>query len=218
MKAQGTTSVEKLLSISSEPLGPRPTSLTALFESCTLGPELFCMLEQKNGFYAFESALHVFPIASPNCMSLEEWNAPSLWRDGYQDLAGGLLFFSEDVFQDQFCLSSAGVLRFRSETGGTSFCADSIEKWAAAILQDYSRQTRWALASEWQRAHGPLPVGKRLMPKTPFFLGGEYSIDNLWVGDSVEGMRFKGDLAVQTRDVPDGASVRLVVGKPPIKQ
>jgi len=56
------------------------------------------------------------------------------------------------------------------------------------------------------------------MPKTPFFLGGAYSVGNLWAGDAVEGMRFKADLAAQTKDLPDGASVRLVIGKTPTKQ
>jgi hypothetical protein len=53
------------------------------------------------------------------------------------------------------------------------------------------------------------------MPKTPFFLGGEYKIENLWAGDSVEGMRLKGDLAIQTRHVPEGTQVRLRVDAKP---
>lgn len=51
------------------------------------------------------------------------------------------------------------------------------------------------------------------MPKTPFFLGGEYSVSNLFAGDPLEGMRFKADLAMQTRDLSDGSKVRLHVGK-----
>jgi len=47
------------------------------------------------------------------------------------------------------------------------------------------------------------------MPKTPFFLGGEYKVENLWAGSALEGMRFKADLAIQTRDLPEGAKVKL---------
>src|SRR5580698_6157623 len=54
------------------------------------GEELFHMLEQKNGFYAFEYALHVFPLTSDPETGLEGWNAESLWRNEYQDLADGL--------------------------------------------------------------------------------------------------------------------------------
>jgi hypothetical protein len=198
------TPIEKLLSVSSEPLAPGPEILPNILESYALGAELFHMFESKNGFYAFESALHVFPLTSAVEMSLEEWNADSLWRGGYKDLAEGLLFFAENAFQDQYCLSANGVLRFYSETGATMVMADSIEGWAENILGDYKSETGWALASKWQAENGPLPTGKRLMPKVPFFLGGEYSIENLWAGDRVEGMRFKADLALQTRKLPDG--------------
>ncbi|MFZ0815640.1 MAG: hypothetical protein WAM78_08975 [Candidatus Sulfotelmatobacter sp.] len=96
--------------------------------------------------------------------------------------------------------------------------ADSIENWAEKILSNHRGETAWPLASKWQAANGPLPAGKRLMPKIPFFLGGEYSIDNLWAGDPVEGMRFKADLALQTRKLPDGSAVKLVIGKKPYDQ
>jgi hypothetical protein len=175
------------------------------------------MLERKNGFYAFESALHVFPLATkPLCgMSLAEWNSDSLWRSDYGDLTVGLLFFAEDTFQNQFCLSASGVLRFNAETGGSKPVAGSFEQWADGILRDYDRETGWTIANKWQAENGPLPHGKRLLPKTPFFLGGAYALDNLWAGDAVEGMRFKADLAMQTRSVPDGAEVRLIIGKKP---
>jgi hypothetical protein len=212
------TSVQKLLSISTEALAPRPKALAELLEPFLLGPELFRLLELKNGFYAFESALHAFPLTSAVGMSLEEWNAETLWRNCYKDLAEGLVFFAEDIFQDQFCLSSGGILRFHSETGATAFMADSVESWAARILRDYRLETAWPLASKWQAEHGLLPPGKRLMPKTPFFLGGEYSVDNLWAGDPVEGMRLKADLALQTRKLPDGSSVKLIAGKKPYQQ
>lgn len=134
------TRVEELLSISSEGLAARPRNLANIHEPFPLGLELFRMLECKNGFYAFESALHVFPMTSTAGMSLEEWNAETLWRNGYHDLAKGLLFFAEDVFQNQFCLAAEGVLRFDAETGATSLMADSIENWAKKILGDHRRE------------------------------------------------------------------------------
>lgn len=215
MKTKGETSVERLLSISTDSLAPRPETAPKLLDSCSLGEELFRMLQQKNGFYTFEGALHVFPVSSLDCMSLEEWNSDYLWRCHYGDLGRGLLFFAENVFQDQFCLSPEGILRFESECGRTSAMSASIEDWALRMLHDYSQETGWPLAKKWQSEHGPLPPGKRLMPKTPFFLGGAYSMENLWVGDAIEGMRCKADLASQTKDLPDGSQVRLVVGKKP---
>ena len=211
------TSVEKLLSLSSDPLASAPMVLPELLAPFAVGGELFRMLQGKNGFYAFESALHVFPVQCDSETGLEAWNAESAWRHGYGDLADGLLFFAEDIFQDQFCLArtSDQVFRFRAETGEVVVIADSLERWAEAMLSHYERETGWPFAHDWQASNGPLPPGKRLMPKTPFFLGGEYTLDNLWAGDSVEGMRVKADLAMQTRSLPDGAQVRLRVAPKP---
>lgn len=184
-----------------------------MFRQYALGSELYHLLELKNGFYAFESALHVFPYTSDLGTGLEAWNAESLWRDRYKDLADGLLFFAEDIFQDQFCLSKkqSGVFRLQAETGAAIPMADSVENWAAVILADHKAETGWPLAHAWQEKNGSLPDGQRLMPKTPFFLGGEYNLENLWAGDPLEGMRFKADIAIQTRDLPDGAQVQLKV-------
>src|SRR6185437_11807751 len=194
------TRVEKLLSIGTEALAPVPEIMPKFLAGWALGPELFGVLRQKNGFYAFESALHVLPLTAGPASGLEGWNSPSLWRRHYKDLSEGLLFFAEDVFQDQFCLSDAGVMRFLAETGDRELLANSIEGWADLILSDYSMQTGWKLAHEWQAANGPLPPGKRLMPKIPFILGGEYSLDNLYPGNPLEGLSFKAGLAMQTRN------------------
>jgi hypothetical protein len=211
------THIEKLLSISSEALGSKPSAFPEVFREYDLGEELFHMLEQKNGFYAFEYALHMFPLTADPETGLEGWNAESLWRSGYEDLAEGLFFFAEDILQDQFCLSKkqGGVHRFDAETGQTTFLAESVEGWAGVILSNYRRETGWPLVHEWQEKNGRLPLGKRLMPKTPFFLGGEYKIENLWAGNPLEGMRFKADLAMQTRNLPEGAQVKLNIAPKP---
>jgi hypothetical protein len=211
------TGIDRLLEASSDPLAEAPRVSPPILDPYKLGSELLYLLRRKNGFYAFDSALHVFPVASANGMSLEEWNAGSLWRDSYKEMSDGLLFFAEDILQDQFCLSltADAVLRFSAETGETAFMAKSIEEWADLVVGNYRYETGWPLASQWQADNGPLPPGKRLMPKTPFFLGGEYSVGNLWAGDAIEGMRGKSDIAMQTRALPNGSAVRLTIGSKP---
>jgi hypothetical protein len=202
--------VEQLLSIASDPIGTELNKPPEILAGFALGPDLFNLLRQKNGFYAFESALHVFPAQkSPPEISLELWNDQSVWRRRYGDLADGLLFFAEDIFQDQFCISQQGVFRFKAETGELNLMGSSIEDWAACLLSNHRAETGWPLARIWQAENGAIPPGKRLMPKTPFFLGGEYSLENFWLGDSVEGMRFKADLAMQTRNLPEGTPIKL---------
>src|SRR5271165_3386258 len=212
-----TTNIEKLLSRSSESLASKPVAMPEFLQAYALGPELVHMLQQRNGFYAFEAALHVFPLTTDPGTGLEAWNAGPLWRDVYEDLAEGLLFFAEDILQDQFCLSlrREGVQRFYAETGQTEHLAASIEEWAGVILSGHQRETGWPFVHDWQSKNGPLPRGKRLMPKTPFFLGGEYNIENLWAGNPLEGMRLKADLAIQTRRLPEGAQVKLNVAPKP---
>jgi len=131
----------------------------------------------KNGFYAFGSSLHVFPITSNPENGLEGWNSGSLWRNGYQILLKGC-----SSSPRTFCRTSLSFhkgewcLRFHAETGRTDLMSDSIEKWADVILSNYQTETGWTFTHDWQLKNGPLPKGKRLMPKTPFFLGGEYKM------------------------------------------
>ncbi|HLJ25432.1 MAG TPA: SMI1/KNR4 family protein [Candidatus Angelobacter sp.] len=210
--------IEELLSVGSEALGAQLKKMPKFLEQYALGPELLQMLQQKNGFYAFEHALHVFPSQSDitGVVTFEEWNSDTLWRNAYQGLADNLAFFAEDAFGDQFCLSDKvrGVLRFVAETAETQLVAGSIESWADRILTNYELETGWPFAHQWQAKHGRLAFGQRLQPKIPFIYGGEYDLENLWAGDAVKGMLFKGELAVKVKDLPEGTQVRLQVKEP----
>jgi hypothetical protein len=106
-------------------------------------------------------------------------------------------------------------MRFKAETGQTVYMAASIDKWAELILSNSRFETGWPFLHDWQDKHGTVSPGKRLMPCTPFFLGGEYSLSNLWDGNAVEGMQFKADLAIQTRNLPPGSKVKLHVSRKP---
>src|SRR5688572_4789409 len=114
------TSIKKLLSIGSCGLDEREvfTDLPELESNGRLAEELLQMLAIKNGFVAFEHALYIFP-ASPaaHSMTLNHWNAPSLWKFEYEGLADGKLFFAMDAFGDQFCLFENHICSFEAETG-----------------------------------------------------------------------------------------------------
>jgi hypothetical protein len=79
------------------------------------------------------------------------------------------------------------------------------------ILADYEVLTGYPLLHQWQAKHGALPIGVRLMPKVPFVLGGEYALDNLYSIAAVSGMKTRGNLARQIKDLPDGAQVEFRV-------
>lgn len=209
------TFVEKLVAIGSSPLGD---DLTIALKGVCRGTErrfeeLREMLTQRNGFYAFEGALHVFPEKVDNSyaqeISLSEWNAPNLWRFEYEHLTDGLCFFAEDIFGVQFAIKQDYVVSFDPESGGIQRIADDIERWAEVVLGDFELLTGFPLAHNWQQANGSLQRKKRLLPKVPFILGGPFTVDNLVAVDAVEGMRYRGDIWRQIRDLPEGAQLRL---------
>jgi hypothetical protein len=47
------------------------------------------------------------------------------------------------------------------------------------------------------------------MPKVPFVLGGAFALDNLYAANTVESLRYRGDIAGQIRSLPDGTRIRL---------
>lgn len=206
--------LDRLLSIAGPPLGPlgpATADISGVPEG-SLGAELSEFLACVNGFYAFESALHVFP-AGPvpaDRMSAQRWNDNNCWRDGYGELAQGLFFFAEDVFGGQFALRGSEVVSFEPETASIDVLAPSLEAWADRLLEDYPLLTGFPLAHQWQQRHGQLPAGIRLLPKRPFVLGGEFTIENLYAMDAVSGMRLRGEVATQIRHLPDGTKLRLV--------
>ena len=203
--------LDRLISAAGPALSVRTTSNTDIPR--TLDDDLSALLKRRNGFYAFESALHVFPAepAPADTVSVQQWNSHDLWRYSYGDLAKELFFFAEDAFGVQFALHAGSVVIFEPETGNVEELAEGIEGWADKILADYANLTGYPLAHEWQVQHGRLLPGKRLLPKRPFVLGGDYSVGNLYALDAADGMRLRGDLAVQLKDLPDGATVRFTV-------
>ena len=89
--------------------------------------------------------------------------------------------------------------------------ADDIDSWAKEVVSDYEELTGYSLAHQWQKQHGQLPTRKRLLPKLPFVAGGEFVLDNLYLADAVEGMKFRADIANQIKDLPDGAQIKFDV-------
>lgn len=183
----------------------------ASFGDNVIQQELFRMLSRKNGFYAFESSLHVFPSGVSQGMDLEKWNSPKLWRNEYEDLADGLLFFAEDIFGGQFRLNENGVYLFDPETAACEKIAPDLEGWADCVLTDYDSLTGYQIARQWQEKHGIIPADHRLVAKMPFVAGGKFELSNLRLAEAVEGMKWRGNLACQIKDLPDGEKIRFEV-------
>ena len=178
-----------------------------------LGKELVQLLSRRNGFYAFESALHVYGVAASGASDmpadLVQWNSPDCWRSSFGDLAEGYLFFAEDIFGGQFAISRKNIhiVSFDPETAQVEVIADSVEGWARAVLEDFDYLTGRSLAHSWQARHGALERGYRLLPKLPFVAGGKYELGNLYAAEAVGGMKFRGGIATQIVGLPEGAKI-----------
>lgn len=208
--------VEHLISIASIALVPGKAAVARLDKwlPSPLVIELREMLNRKNGFYAFESALHVLPIADQgnprcDCIDIMAWNSAEAWRECYGNELADVVFFAEDIFGVQFGIRGQTVITFDPESSDMCVVASSVDDWAARLLADYAQLTGYPLAHAWQQLNGPLPPGRRLLPKVPFILGGKYDVDNLVSIDALRGMQYRGDMWRQIRDLPDGAQVRL---------
>jgi hypothetical protein len=198
------TNLSKLVSIGSAALSAE--SVAGLPDT-RLGAELGELLAARNGFYAYTSALHVRP-AGTRPGSLGWWNAPERWRSAYPS-ATALYCFAEDIFGMQFALAGDVVVTFDPETGDVEETATSVEGWAVVLDVDPDTLTGYPLAHDWQDAYGPLPAGSRLVPKQPFVLGGDFTVENMTAMEDERSMRLRADLARQLVDLPDGATVRF---------
>jgi hypothetical protein len=84
---------------------------------------------------------------------------------------------------------------------------ETLEEWARELVSDWDYYTGCSLASEWQKIHGPLPDGCRLIPKQLFVLGGEFEYANLQLIEEVRGMKSRVFFAAKLAGLTDGAQV-----------
>jgi hypothetical protein len=206
--------ISKLIEISSDALCDMPPPDLERVHGERLA-ELTRICARRNGFLAFESALHVFPV-SFECaeMTFQAWNGVEAWKYAYGGVVDDVMFFAEDIFGDQFGILNDSVVLFRSETAELEPIASSLEEWACRMLTEYEDLTGYTIARAWQREHGPLAKGTRLTGKVPFVLGGAYDLSNLHAAESLKLMRFRGDIYCQIRDQPDGAQLKVTVKNP----
>ncbi|MDB5584212.1 MAG: hypothetical protein JWR80_9388 [Bradyrhizobium sp.] len=206
-----TPALRKLIEIGGPPFAPTSSPAgKAVSHLGDIGASIGEVLAAKNGFFCFESALRVFPSASvDSSCGLAEWNSPGLWKADYRGIADNIFCFAEEILGRQFVIHEDKIAVFEPETAELEIIASSLEEWASKILLDYRQMTGHVFAHAWQSVHGPLHPRHRLMARTPFVLGGAFSIENFAALDSVQMMKSLGNLAFQLRDLPDGTKVQF---------
>jgi len=175
-------------------------------------PGLNELLDRHEGFYALNRSLHVLGrVREPRFHSIFLWNDPQGWISEYGDLAEGLLFFAENAFGDQFAFDGERIVRFDAETGARTGIAETVEQWLAILLDDPDRYLESAGIAAWTQRNGLIPFGKHLAPDVPFVLssGMDNRNNKISLVDPFQSMGFKGTIARQIKDLPDGAQIKI---------
>jgi hypothetical protein len=182
------------------------------FFASQIGDDLFKLLSVLNGAFFFNQSLRLFPTEDcPQSYGLETWNSAGLWRSTYPSLPLSSLFFAEDLFGFQFGILEDEIVRFDPETAELTRLASSLEGFSQRVLGDTDFLTGMSIARNWQSRFGDIHARHRLMPKVPFFLGGEFELGNLVSVESAKSMRIRGPIADKVRHLPDGTEIEFVI-------
>jgi hypothetical protein len=209
-----TESMKRLLTRVRRALSQSEASLphSIMAQAGSLANDLYNMLHEKNGFFLFGPALHVFPCESNELSwGIVDWNMPGLWKHEYSSFVDLGLCFAEDIFGNQFCIKDGSVFSFDVETGNLKQIASSLDDWAGLILGNDRFWTGWPIAQQWSEIHGAFPLHKRFHAATPFCCGGSYGLENLRPIDAGEMMAGWGSFATQIRNIPEGDQFQLKI-------
>lgn len=196
--SQGLT---RLISVASPALGASGAALPP-----ALPAPLAPLWAQRNGWVAFWSSLHVFPLG-PARDGCDVAAVNATLAGAFGELAAGHLAFGQDLFGVLVTWHGQHVCTFDPETAEHEPVAENLDDWADAVLADPEELVGSAFALDWQERNGPLEPGERLVPLLPFVLGGEYDDANLEPRDTLRALRERAALARVIATLPDGADV-----------
>lgn len=195
------TGLTRLLSLAGPALGSGGSPSRA-----GLPAELAVLSHRRDGWMAYFSALHVFPLrprgAGPG---LAEVNA--VLSEEFGALAAGHTAFAQDLFGVLFTWSADGVSGFDPETGEAEWFAADLDGWADAVIAAPEELVGSAFAYDWQERHGALKLGERLVALVPWALDGSWDDVNLEPRDTLLSLRERAALARVLAELPDGAEV-----------
>lgn len=205
-----TTKLTQLLALASGSIAPAEVARASVDRLPKAARALAPLLLERNGFYAFDDALHLLALGATDEIDCLAWNLQP-WRREYSRAIKDVFFFAEDAFANQYGVENQDIIRLDPETGAIDKLGNGLEAWAAAILDDSRWLTGWPMVHQWVAANGPIPRGMRLTPTIPFVLGGEYAISNLHMAPVSESVGMRADFYRQTKHLRDGDRVKIQV-------
>lgn len=117
-----------------------------------------------------------------------------------------------NLFGDVFLVDAAGAVHMLERAACTiSQIAPSEEVFWRKVHDDEEGWQLRPLVDDCRRAGKTLEDEQCYAFTTPPLLGGDYAAANIWVAPWREWFAFTADLFQQTKDLPDGTSVRFRV-------
>lgn len=207
--------IEQLLSISKFAIPAKSNSTSIIDFISTYAPksfinELVSLYGFQNGFYAFESALWIYQYDSNETYTLEKINNIE-FLNIYKEKVGNFISIGSDALGNQFIVNNSGYFLLDLETGELEFIAENLENWAHVILTDYNYLTAFQSLHDWQLQNKAIKLNKRLGAKTPFILGGEFNVNNLYEVDVIELIEFKSKLFTEIGSLPPGSKMQFKI-------
>lgn len=194
--------IQRFLEMSSESLGHNMNDKNTL-NNLKLS-DLYDLLVQKNGFSVFEGSMRFLTTDVSFERNLDRWND---WLS--EKVSAGLFFFADNILGESFCFYEEKFWKYDFESGDLEYISDDFIEFVNKIVQDYNYYSAHSLAQQWQSIHGKIDFDSVLMPKIPFVLGGEYTLDNLYLVNIYDAIEFKIYLNRKIKNLEDGEKIKF---------
>jgi hypothetical protein len=124
--------------------------------------------------------------------------------------------FATNLFGDAFFADSTGVVHMLSRSAASSEkISSSVEDFRGRLEEDEEGWQLRPLADACTSAGKILGDGQCYAFVTLPLLGGDYAVENVYVSSWAEWFELTADIYGQTKDLPEGAQVRINVGSKP---
>ncbi|QPB41637.1 hypothetical protein [Rodentibacter haemolyticus] len=191
--------LNKLIKISSKSLYP----MYSINEQYIKLKDLF---SYKNGFVAFEGCLRILPL-----VDIENERTIYSWNKFLNFETKEYIFFGDNVLGDGFCTYKNLFYKYDFESGDLEFMGNTLEDFSKELIINYNYYTGYSIAKQWMETQSVVSFNDVLMPKIPFILGGEYSINNLYMSNIYESIQLKQYIYNKTKESEDGEKIKLTL-------
>jgi len=173
------------------------------------------LLQKSNGLFSVMFGIHIFGFGEDLQVwhDIKQWNDNNLWKNEYPEPITEICF-SETLLGDQFFYGDSGRIgKLEAETGHKKIIANNFVEWLDLLKNSVAEFTDKDIFCDWAKLSGQnIEPGFHLCPRIPFCLGGsiERSSDG-YLCNSIDNMKFKGQLASQLSSLKPGDKVDLKV-------